>query len=146
MLIIPEEITNELPIYAWIKRWNRNGNNKRTGRMDWIPVAVSRRSPKVFLDGTEICKEKVKPQFRYTSILLAITTIVALITALGSQPSQYYICLRWLTCSTAMILIIRGDIQGSWKCAYALAPIGILFNPVLPVYINSGILQMLLLL
>jgi hypothetical protein len=69
MLFIPNNLTNELPLYVWIKRWNRNGDKKRTGRMDWIPVAVSRRSPKVFLNGTEICKENVKPQLRYASIL-----------------------------------------------------------------------------
>jgi hypothetical protein len=137
MLSIPDEITNELPLYAWIKRWNRNGDNKRTGRMDWIPVAVSRSGPQVFLNGTEICKEKLNHQLRYASILMAIAAIVALIVALGSHPSQYYAWLRWLTCSTAIILIIRGDIQGSWKWAYALAPIGILFNPILPVYIKA---------
>ena len=35
------------------------------------------------------------------------------------------------------MLVWRGDIQGSFKWAYVLVPVAILFNPIIPIHLHG---------
>jgi hypothetical protein len=132
MLSVPNEITNELPIYDWGRRWHRNSRGQRTGRMSHIPIAISRISPDVELNNNDL-----HPTLRIATVVMVLAAGWFLFGALERNPAQYYTLLRWLTCSTAAILVWRGDIQGSLKWGYLLVPIAMLFNPIIPVHLNG---------
>jgi hypothetical protein len=139
MLILPNALKDELPIYHWVKRWHRNTSGKRTGTMDYIPIAVSRNSPDPKLSGNEMDNTNLNPSLavRIVSVAIVLAATAALIGALGKNPIQYYGMLRWLTCSAAAMLVWRGDIQGSLKWAYLLVPVAILFNPIIPIHLHG---------
>ena len=145
MLSVPVELTNELPIYDWIKRWDRNINGKCTGRMNYIPIAVSRSSPDLKLKDSELDHTNLNPDlaFRIVTVVIVLAAAGALIGALGKNPTHYYRMLRWLTCSAAVMLVWRGYIQGSLKWAYILMPVAILFNPIIPIYLHGKRLDIL---
>ena len=136
MLNVPNELEDELPIYDWVKRWHRNTSGQRTGRMDYIPIAISRNSPDLKLKAKEMDNTNLNPSLalRIVSVVIALAAAGALIGALGKNPAHYYTMLRWLTCSAAVMLVWRGDIQGSFKWAYVLVPVAILFNPIIPIH------------
>ena len=137
MLSIPNELTNELPIYDWVKRWHRNNNGQRTGRIEYIPIAVSRSSPNFELKGNEIDLKKLNPALRIITFLMVLAAAWTLVGALDKNPIQYYTNLRWVTCLAAAMLVWRGDRQGSLKWAYMLVPVVILFNPIIPIHLHG---------
>jgi len=145
MLIVPNKLENELPIYDWVKRWHRNANGKRTGRMHYIPIAVSRSSPDLKLKENELDNTNLNPALalRIITVVIVLAASGALIGALGKNSAHYYTMLRWLTCSAAVMLIWRGDIQGSLKWAYMLVPVAILFNPIIPIHLHGKRLDIL---
>lgn len=132
-LTVPNALTNELPIYDWVRRWHRNSSGQRTGRMNHIPIAISRHSPEV-----ELNENGLNPTLRIATIVTVLATGWLLIGALGRNPAYYYSMLRWLTCSTAALLVWRGDAQGSLKWGYVLVPVAVLFNPVIPVHFKGN--------
>ena len=142
MLSVPNILTRELPIYDWGKRWDRNSNGQRTGTIDYIPIAVSRNSPDVGLNGDE-CNNNISPQLRLVTIIIVAVSVGALIAALGKNPISYYAIVRWLTFAAALSLIWRGCLQVSLKWAYLLVPVAIIFNPIIPIHIEGKRLDIL---
>jgi hypothetical protein len=145
MLTVPNKLTNESLIYRWVKRWERNTNHKRTGRMEYIPIAVSRSSPDLNLKNSEMDNTNLDPDLalRIAAIVIVSAAAWALIGALGKNPNHYYTMVRWLTCSAAMLLVWRRYIQGSLKWAYILVPMAILFNPIIPIHLHGNRLDVL---
>jgi tetratricopeptide (TPR) repeat protein len=134
-LNVPNGLTNELPIYDWVKSWHRNSSGKRTGRMNHIPIAISRHSPDLERKLTE---KPLSPALRIATVVLVFAAGWLLVGALDHpHPATYYTNLRWLVCLTAVMLIWRGDIQKSLKWGYILVPVAILFNPVIPVQLHG---------
>jgi hypothetical protein len=136
-LTVPNAITNELPLYVWIRRWHRNAQGNATGRMEHIPVAISRSGPSFVVKGNEIDNARLNPVLRMITGLLVVAATWLLIGALAKNPIQYYTTLRWLTCATAAMLVWRGLIQGSLKWAYPLVPVAIVFNPIIPLHLHG---------
>jgi hypothetical protein len=145
-LLIPDMLKNELPIYRWVNRWDRNWRGQLTGRMRHIPVAVSRNSadfPEVMTTGEEIDNANVNPALRLGTGVVTVVAICALLGALGKHPYGYYVMLRWLTCITAAMLSWRGVTQGSAKWAYLLVPVAVLFNPIMPIQLRGDRMDVL---
>ena len=132
-LTVPNALTNELPIYDWVRRWHRNSSGQRTGRMNHIPIAISRRSPDVQLNDNGL-----NPTLRIATIVMVLATGWLLIGALERNPAHYYRMVRWLTCSTAALLVWRGAVQGSLKWCYLLVPVAVLLNPIVPVHLKGN--------
>jgi hypothetical protein len=143
MLRVPNELTNALPLYDWVKRWDTNINGKRTGRINYIPIALSRGSQNFERTGNEIDNASVNPILRVGTVVVVFAAVWALLAGLNRNPIHYYTTLRWLTCSAALVLIWRGTIQGSLKWAYVLGPVAILFNPLIPIHLHGKRLDVL---
>jgi tetratricopeptide (TPR) repeat protein len=136
-LNVPNGLTNELPIYDWVKSWHRNSSGKRTGRMNHIPFAISRHSPDLERVKRELTRDRLSPALRIATVVMVFAAGWFLVGALERHPDTYYTNLRWLVCLTAVMLIWRGDIQKSLKWGYLLVPVAILFNPILPVHLHG---------
>ena len=132
-LNVPNGLKDELPIYDWVKSWHRNSSGKRTGRMNHIPIAISRNSPNLDRANRNLTDKPLSPALRIATVLSVLAAGWFLVGALERHPATYYTNLRWLVCLTAVTLIWRGDIQKSLKYGYLLVPIAILFNPIIPV-------------
>ncbi len=136
-LNVPNGLTDELPIYSWVKSWHRNSSGKRTGRMNHIPIAISRNSPNLDRTNRNFTEKPLSPALRIATVLSVLAAGWFLVGALERHPATYYTNLRWLICLTAVMLIWRGDIQKSLKHGYLLVPIAILFNPIIPVQLHG---------
>ena len=146
ILTIPKRLTNELRLYRWVKRWHTTcgrAGGSRTGRMSHIPVAVSGKGASFVVTGAEIGNGRLKPAVRLTTGAFVVAAALLLLGALQKNPSQYYVVLRWATCAAAAMLVWRGSLQGSLKWAYALVPVAILFNPVVPVHLHGTVSHVL---
>src|SRR3989344_9590634 len=72
-----------------------------------------------------------------TLCLLAGT--MALLAIIPTWPYSYYILLRWVLAAIAIVLIWKFHELKHQGWALAFVAIGILFNPLLPVYLNRSI-------
>ena len=142
-LNVPNGLTNELPIYDWVKSWDRNSSGKRTGRMNHIPVAISRHSPNLEGADRKLREKPLSPALRIATVMLVFAAGWFLVGALERHPATYYTNLRWWVCLTAVMLIWRGDIQKSLTYGYLLVPIAILFNPIIPVHLHGSRMDIL---
>ena len=74
---------------------------------------------------------------------LRLISIFLLLFALGSLPYFYYQILRWVVCGTALYTgwIFHQSKQRNWAWLFFI--IGIVFNPIEPFSLGSGIWSIL---
>jgi hypothetical protein len=137
VLKVPDKLTNESPIYDYAKRWDRNSSGQRTGRMNYIPLAISRGAQAADIGGNIIDNANLNSALRVITIIATLAAALTLFGATSKNPIGYYTELRWLTCTAAALLVWRGQIQGSLKWAYTLVPISVLFNPIIPIHLHG---------
>ncbi|MCZ2223431.1 MAG: hypothetical protein LC122_07350 [Chitinophagales bacterium] len=71
------------------------------------------------------------------SVILRLISGILLLIAIGSHPYSYYILLRWIVCGTSLFSgwVFSEIKQHNWAWAFFI--IGILFNPIIPVYLDK---------
>ena len=79
----------------------------------------------------------MNPTLRVATAVLVVAATVVLIGALGKHSGYYYVMLRCLTFSAAVVLVWRGAVQGSLKWGYVFVPVAIVFNPIVPVHLHG---------
>lgn len=69
-----------------------------------------------------------------------VCTILLLIAIPNWLPNDFYIFLRWVVSASSIILVwkLKGK-NTKEKLPYILGVIAILFNPILPIYLNKPI-------
>lgn len=87
-------------------------------------------------------KKTVDPALRVATVVVVLAAAWVLIGTSGRHPYSYYTVLRWLACSAAVVLVWRGAVQGV-KWAWALVPLAILFNPIVPIHFSRASWQTL---
>jgi len=70
--------------------------------------------------------------------IAAYASAALLLLALGNWPYGFYTFLRIAVCITAVFGAMRAFSTDSTGWGVALAAIGILFNPVIPVYLSQA--------
>lgn len=83
---------------------------------------------------------------RRPHIVLVAVAIPMLLLALGRWPYAYYKVLRWVTCSTAVVMACVAWTAWEEKGLWAVLPFGllaILFNPLLPIHLNREVWRVL---
>jgi len=77
------------------------------------------------------------------SVLFRLVAGVMLILAIGIHPSSFYSLLRWVVAASSLYSgwIMSQLKKSNW--AWALFIIGILFNPIYPVYLDRTTWQMI---
>ena len=77
------------------------------------------------------------------SVFLRFISGVLLLLALGYHPYSYYIILRWVVSSSSLYSgwILSKLKSSNW--AWILFIVGILFNPIFPVYLDRSTWQVI---
>ena len=77
---------------------------------------------------------------KYDAILSGINkaTVIFLLLALGSWPYSYYIFLRWFVFLSTVLHIGVSISRRRFLVLAVFVPIGMLFNPLYPVYLSKG--------
>jgi len=78
-----------------------------------------------------------------TSIILRLISGVMLFLALGYHPYSYYIILRWVVSISSFYSgwILSKLNKSNWAWVFFI--VGILFNPIFPVYFNRSTWQVI---
>jgi hypothetical protein len=95
---------------------------------DWHPAL---RWPLKALEA----RKSVNFRLRLATVFLALAATIVLSGASGTHSYSYYSTLRWLASLSAVGLVWRGAAQGV-KWAWALVPVAILFNPIVPIHVS----------
>lgn len=65
-----------------------------------------------------------------------IIAAILLLLALAHMPYGYYLFLRWFVCIAAIYGVWVASKQGFHVWAWVLLPIGLLFNPLIPIHMR----------
>lgn len=84
----------------------------------------------------------IKNEYK-TSIVLCLISVVMLFLALGYHPYSYYIILRWVVSGSSFYSgwVSSKLNRSNWSWAFFI--IGILFNPIFPVYLDRSTWQII---
>lgn len=77
------------------------------------------------------------------SVILRLISGIMLFLALGYHPYSYYILLRWIVSASSFYSgwVFSELEKHSWSWFFFIS--GILFNPIIPVYLNRSIWQII---
>lgn len=77
------------------------------------------------------------------SAIFRLISGTMLILAIGVQPASYYLLLRWIVaiCSLYSGWLMSQLNQSNW--AWALFIVGVIFNPIIPLYLDRLTWQIL---
>ena len=77
------------------------------------------------------------------SAILRLTSAVLLLIALGNHPSSYYAILRWVVSGSSIYSgwVLSRLKKHNWGWFFFIA--GILFNPVIPFYLDRSTWQLI---
>lgn len=77
------------------------------------------------------------------STVLRLVSGVMLVLALGYRPYSYYIILRWVVSGSSFYSgwVFSNLKRSNWAWVFFI--VGILFNPIFPVYLNKGTWQLI---
>jgi len=70
-----------------------------------------------------------------------VAIILIMLGAFGDNPYSYYQFLRWATaiCSFYLAFVAYNDKRTGWTWTFSI--IGVLFNPIAPLYLDRGTWQ-----
>jgi len=83
------------------------------------------------------------PQFRRTALAPGILTAIVLFAGLPLIDTDGYIVIQFAVSILALILCVFAWQAKQWWWLIGLAPIAVLFNPVLPVDLDPGFIPIL---
>ena len=85
---------------------------------------------------------KMQNEYR-VSLMLRLISLVFLLLAIGNHPSSYYTFLRWIVAGSSLYSgwVLSKLKLSNW--AWVLFIVGILFNPIIPVYLNRSTWQVI---
>lgn len=84
----------------------------------------------------------MKDKYRF-SVILRLISAILLLLAIGSHPSSYFQILRWVVSGASFYSgwVSSKLKKSSWAWIFFI--VGILFNPIVPVYLNRSTWQII---
>ena len=79
------------------------------------------------------------PQFRRTALAPAILATIALLAGVGAIGSDLYLLVQFLVAILALIIAVFAWQARQWWWLIVLVPIAVLWNPVVPLALESDL-------
>jgi hypothetical protein len=77
------------------------------------------------------------------SVILRLISGILLLLAIGSHPYSYYTLLRWIVSGTSFFTAWTFSMNEKRSWTWTFSIIGILFNPIAPVYLDKSTWQLI---
>ena len=85
----------------------------------------------------------MRPKNIYQSISLLVAGLAALLAIPSIWPYGFYQLVRWIACLGAGYNAYQQCVKEKYFWAFAFVFVAILFNPIVPVYFDKGVWQVI---